>query len=160
MIGNAGNDTLDGGAGNDTLTGGDGTDTVSYANSISAVTVSLALTTGQVTGGAGVDTLFTIENLTGSGFNDVLTGNSNANTIYGGAGNDKIYGGLGNDTLVGGDGSDVFVFNTTPNAASNKDTISDFAGANDDIWLSKTAMGGWVQVRDSSAVLSSGQVLA
>jgi Ca2+-binding RTX toxin-like protein len=58
--------------------------------------------------------------------------------LSGGAGNDRLYGGLGNDTLTGGAGNDVFVFNTALNAASNRDTISDFANAsgnNDTIWL-------------------------
>jgi Ca2+-binding RTX toxin-like protein len=95
--GASGNDTLDGGAGNDTLTGNTGTDTVSYASAGSAVTVSLALTTAQNTVGSGSDTIATVENLTGSAFNDTLTGNASANTIIGGAGNDSISGGAGTD---------------------------------------------------------------
>lgn len=110
LIGGAGNDTLDGGVGNDVLTGGDGTDTASYTNAGAAVTISLALTTAQNTAGAGTDTLTTIENLLGSGFNDVLTGDANFNRIDGGAGNDTITGAVGADTLLGGDGDDMFVF--------------------------------------------------
>jgi Ca2+-binding RTX toxin-like protein len=109
LTGGAGNDTLDGGAGNDTLTGSEGSDTASYASATAAVTVSLAITKAQNTKGAGTDTLSTIENLTGSSFNDVLTGSSAANVITGGAGNDVINGGGGIDTLDGGEGSDVYL---------------------------------------------------
>lgn len=104
--GGTGNDTVEGGVGNDLLHGGDGTDTLTYANATAAVTISLALTTAQITGGAGTDTVFAFENLTGSAYNDVLTGNAGANTINGGNGNDTIQGGDGNDTLNGGSGTD------------------------------------------------------
>jgi Ca2+-binding RTX toxin-like protein len=109
LTGGAGNDTLDGGAGNDTLTGGEGSDTASYASATAAVTLSLAITKTQNTNGAGTDKLSTIENLTGSSFNDVLTGSTAANVITGGAGNDVINGGGGIDTLDGGEGSDVYL---------------------------------------------------
>ena len=54
------------------LTGGNGIDRVSYAGAASAVTVSLAVTTAQTTGGSGTDTLATFENLTGSASGDTL----------------------------------------------------------------------------------------
>ena len=73
------------------------------------MTVSLELITAQNTVGAGTDTLSTIENLTGSDFNDTLTGSSSANTINGGAGNDVINGGKGHDTLDGGAGDDSLI---------------------------------------------------
>ena len=98
LNGGDGDDTLDGGAGNDSLDGGDGTDTASYADAAGAVTVSLAVTAAQNTGGAGTDTLSHIENLTGSAFNDVLTGDAGANVISGLAGDDTLDGGGGTDT--------------------------------------------------------------
>jgi serralysin len=98
LQGNDGNDTLNGGAGDDVLDGGNGIDTASYAGAASAVTVSLAIAGPQATGGAGTDTLISIENLTGSSFNDTLTGSSGNNVIIGGAGNDTMTGGDGNDT--------------------------------------------------------------
>jgi Ca2+-binding RTX toxin-like protein len=110
MTGGAGNDVIDGAAGDDTLDGGSGTDTSSYASAGTAVTVSLALTGAQNTGGAGSDALTGIENLTGSAFNDTLSGDSNANAIAGGAGNDVIEGGLGDDSLDGGAGSDTLSY--------------------------------------------------
>ena len=119
LDGGAGNDTLNGGAGADTLTGGTGTDTVDYSNDSAAVTVNLAGNTA--TDGAGdTDTLSSIENATGSGFNDTITGSTGANTLAGGAGNDTIVGGAGDDTLIGGTradmltggtGSDTFTWN-------------------------------------------------
>jgi Ca2+-binding RTX toxin-like protein len=99
---------LDGGAGNDALVGGlvGGPFGVSYDSLTSGVgvRVSLALTTAQVTGGGGTDTLTRITNLEGSRFNDTLTGSTVANEIYGNDGNDDLFGGLGNDTLFGGSG--------------------------------------------------------
>ena len=93
-----GNDILDGGSGNDALNGGNGTDTASYASASAGVTVSLAIVGAQNTVGDGTDTLSSIENLTGSAFNDTLTGDANANVLDGGAGNDKLNGGGGIDT--------------------------------------------------------------
>lgn len=101
-------DTLIGGAGADYLEGDAGTDTADYSASHAAVAVSLATGTGQG-GDAEGDTLFGIENLTGSALNDVLTGDANANTLTGGAGDDTLDGGDGTDLLIGGGGNDVLV---------------------------------------------------
>jgi Ca2+-binding RTX toxin-like protein len=109
LIGLAGEDLLDGGDGDDTLDGGTGVDTATYASAGAGVTVSLATTGAQNTGGAGTDTLVSIENLTGSAFDDQLTGNAGANVISGLAGNDRLDGGGGIDTLLGGDGNDILV---------------------------------------------------
>ena len=105
--GNSLNNVLFSGAGNNLLNGGSGTDTASYVDATSAVTVSLAVTTAQATGGAGSDTLASIENLVGSVFADVLTGNTGANLLTGGLGNDTLNGDAGNDTLDGGSGADT-----------------------------------------------------
>jgi serralysin len=98
LYGLAANDTLDGGDGDDLLDGGDGSDTASYAAAGGSVTVSLLIAGAQATGGAGSDTLISIENLTGSAFADTLTGDANANIINGVAGADVMSGGAGNDT--------------------------------------------------------------
>ena len=106
LNGGSGNDTLRGGAGSDVLDGGQGVDDVSYASASSGVTVDLATAGAQNTGGAGIDTLISLDNITGSAFNDVLCGNANANTIIGGSGNDVIEGRGGNDRIDGGAGAD------------------------------------------------------
>jgi Ca2+-binding RTX toxin-like protein len=111
LTGNSLANVLCAGVGNNVLNGDTGIDTVSYAYGVTGttgVTVSLALTTAQATGGSGSDTLIGIENLTGSNNNDSLTGNSAANVLDGGAGNDALDGGAGNDTMTGGDGSDTY----------------------------------------------------
>jgi Ca2+-binding RTX toxin-like protein len=88
-----------------------------------------------------------IENISGSQWEDVLRGDAGNNVLYGGTlndildgrdGNDRLDGGSsltsilygpqpnmitdGNDALTGGTGSDTFVFH----AGFNHDTVSDF----------------------------------
>jgi Ca2+-binding RTX toxin-like protein len=118
MLGLGGNDTLssgggddflDGGAGDDTLDGGTGVDLASYASASAAVSVSLASVGPQETGGAGIDTLLSIENLAGSALDDTLTGDAGANVLSGLTGNDRLDGGAGDDTLRGGDGDDILI---------------------------------------------------
>jgi Ca2+-binding RTX toxin-like protein len=95
-------DTIEGGGGNDTLLGGAGIDILSYEHATGGVTVSLAKTTSQVTGGAGTDTVSGFESLTGSDWADVLTGSTGENIILGLGGDDTIIGGAGGDDLDGG----------------------------------------------------------
>ena len=106
LFGHAGDDTLDGGAGDDSLLGGDGTDLAIYATATAGVTLDLAITVAQDTGGAGIDTLIGIESLTGSAFADSLRGNAPANRLIGGSGNDTLDGRGGDDTVDGGAGDD------------------------------------------------------
>ena len=105
LRGNGGNDVLDGGAGADQLDGGAGTDRVSYRDSDAGVTVDLGDGTGEK-GHAEGDVITGIENVTGSGFRDVIVGDDGANTLEGGAGNDTLRGDGGADRLDGGDGTD------------------------------------------------------
>jgi Ca2+-binding RTX toxin-like protein len=106
--GNALDNTLYAGDGNNVLDGAAGNDTVSYAFASAGVTVSLATAGAQATGGSGSDTLISIENLIGSGFNDNLTGNTANNVLDGGAGSDFLNGATGADTMLGGDGTDSY----------------------------------------------------
>jgi Ca2+-binding RTX toxin-like protein len=148
IYGNAGKNILDGRTGTDYLTGGLGDD--QYYVNVSADVVSEAAGSGT-----GFDTIFASAsyiiaanaerlyllgsaslNATGrDGQNDFLAGNSGANIISGRTGDDTIRGGLGNDTLTGGGGADIFQFLTTPNSASNHDTITDFNIADDTIQM-------------------------
>ncbi len=98
VLGGNGNDDMDGFGGNDSLYGGDGNDRLignvgadlldggsgtydgaSYWNS-AAVRADLAFANTN-TGNAAGDTYVGIENLQGSGFNDILGGDNNANTL-------------------------------------------------------------------------------
>ena len=100
LTGNSLNNVLFAGAGNNLLNGSSGTDTADYRHAGAAVTVSLALTGAQATGGSGSDTLQSIERLMGSAYADKLSGNSAANQLNGGAGADTLTGGDGNDTYT------------------------------------------------------------
>ena len=114
LFGNGGNDTLNGGSGNDTLNGGAGSDTADY----STATAGVMLGTGSIydgqaqdTVGAGLDTLVSIENLTGSNFNDWLRIDGSDNTtLNGGNGNDDLgISGCDNTTVNGGNGNDALL---------------------------------------------------
>jgi serralysin len=95
------------GDGDNFLDGKGGQDTVSYADATAGVTVSLATTVSQATGGSGTDTVLNFENLTGSALNDTLSGNSGANVIDGGAGADLLSGGTGNDIYIVDNSGDI-----------------------------------------------------
>jgi Ca2+-binding RTX toxin-like protein len=123
LYGNAGNDLLDGGSGNDYLDGGSGNDTASYTDAPSGVAVSLATGAAQLTGGAGTDTLASIENLTGSSHNDNLTGNSAANLLDGGAGADTLIGGDGSDTYYVDNVGDLVIETNAVLASGGDDTV-------------------------------------
>jgi Ca2+-binding RTX toxin-like protein len=100
LNGGAGNDILNGGSGNDIMIGGDGDDMVTYVDATAGVTVSLANTGNQNTGGAGIDRISGVENLEGSAFADVLTGDAGHNRIRGLDGGDTIRGGAGDDDIT------------------------------------------------------------
>ncbi|MDD7911550.1 M10 family metallopeptidase C-terminal domain-containing protein [Pseudovibrio exalbescens] len=95
LSGGHGNDILTGGAGADVLKGGAGSDTADYSDATSGVNLNLAR--GQSEG----DTYESIENLSGSGFNDRMKGDRSANTLIGQGGNDVLKGGGGDDILLG-----------------------------------------------------------
>lgn len=124
LDGGVGNDVLIGGLGNDSLFGGEGSDTAKYDTVLQSVYVDLngiPGTTNRHAMGQGFDTLNLIENVTGSGLNDVIRGSGDANVLRGGNGNDQIegregidtlHGDAGNDVLNGGDGIDTLVGGT------------------------------------------------
>lgn len=138
LYGDNGNDILFSGPGNDVMDGGAGNNTASYALAESGVTVSSALLGPQHTGGAGIDTLINIQNLTGSNYNDHLTGDYEANVINGGLGNDVLIGGLGNDTLTGSAGNDTFKWLA---GDTGHDVVTDFSIGADTLDLSKLLQG-------------------
>jgi Ca2+-binding RTX toxin-like protein len=84
-------------AGADAFQGFAGDDTASYENATGGVVASL-LNGKKNTGWAAGDTYNSIENLTGSAFNDTLNGDNGDNVLEGGDGADKLDGGKGIDT--------------------------------------------------------------
>ncbi|MBK7521566.1 MAG: hypothetical protein IPI75_15800 [Gammaproteobacteria bacterium] len=155
-------------------TPGNDKDTVVYSVS-SAGTVSLG---GTVSGLAATKTYSGIENLTlssasnkvahnaiGSELANRLTGNAAGNqlhgldgsdTLLGLGGNDVLSGGTGNDTLTGGGGGDAFVFDTALSAASNIDTLTDFAPGSDTLRLDASVFAAF----SAGVPVSGAQLLA
>ena len=120
LFGQDGNDVLNGGTGADALSGGLGSDRATYEDASAAVVAAL-LSPATNTGDAAGDTFTSIENLTGSDFNDKLTGTNGINSLIGGDGKDTIIGLGGDDNLYGQDGDDTFV---------GGDGADDFSGGN------------------------------
>ena len=145
LTGGAGADTLDGGTGADTLNGGQGTrDWATYAASGAGVSVSLVSGASNTGGHAAGDVLSSIENIEGSGHNDMIAGDNGGNALSGGAGNDALNGGDGNDTLNGGAGNDTLnggAGDDVLNSGAGNDTLNGGAGAD--------TMTGTVQQNDT-----------
>ena len=99
--GRDGSDAFFGSGGSDTFNGDEGMDRVFYGSNSVAVRVDLAAGTAQK-GITGTDTLQSVENVSGSNFDDTLTGSDTqpytgtmrdlAEFYFGGAGNDSIDG--------------------------------------------------------------------
>ncbi|ARQ01804.1 calcium-binding protein [Pseudorhodoplanes sinuspersici] len=134
LYGGDGNDVLDGGAGADVLSGSSGYDTVIYTTATEAVIADLIDHTNNAGGAAG-DRFSSIENLTGSAFDDVLRGSSFHNVLEGGAGNDQLLGMAGNDTIRGGDGNDFI------DGGAGNDILTGGAGA-DNFFFASLAEAG------------------
>jgi len=131
-----GADVLEGRGGADLLWGGDGEDTASYEHATGRVALSLA--TGGTVGEAAGDTFDSIENVTGSKYNDTIAGDGKNNVLDGGG---------GGDTLTGGLGSDVFKYEAVSDSnlkPHGSDTITDFDAANDKIDLTFVALASGV----------------
>lgn len=123
LSGGGGDDLLLGGPGDDLLDGGAGVDTASYAGASAGVVVDLGRSGPQPTGGAGTDTLVSIENLAGSAYSDHLTGNAEANLLDGGAGVDVLMGGDGNDTYVVDQAEDMVIENNADPSTGGIDRV-------------------------------------
>ena len=138
LTGNSFANVLDGGGGGDTMRGGAG-------NDVYVVNDALDIVDELSNGGAGVfdmvrssisfslvasaGLLGAVENLVLTGSAVSGTGNALRNAISGNAAANVLDGGLGSDCLQGGLGNDVFVFGTALNAATNMDSVGDFANA-------------------------------
>jgi Ca2+-binding RTX toxin-like protein len=108
LKGQDGNDTLHANSGADVLDGGANTDSLSYAGVGQSVYV---YQDGQANDGmlGENDNVTSIENLTGSQYNDDLQGTQGDDVIDGNGGGDKIDAFFGDDTIYGGDGPDNII---------------------------------------------------
>ena len=155
LIGNSGDNILDGSAGADSLTGGTVTETSTLATEIDTVQTSVSYILNA-----------NVENLNLLGTNNINgTGNTLKNNITGNSANNLLNGGGGNDTLTGGAGTDQFlfasgaVFTTT---SLGVDTITDFLKGTDKLVLSKTsfnalvsAIGGNLQAAEFAQITAT-----
>lgn len=134
-LGNELDNVLVGNAGNNVLDGGEGIDTVSYRWSRGPVRIDLSSEAPQKTReGGDIDTLLHIERVMGSRYDDHLIGHEGRNTLTGGQGADTLEGGAGSDRLIGGGGQDCFVL-CHPDGT---DTLVDYVPGYDRICIDQT----------------------
>jgi Ca2+-binding RTX toxin-like protein len=151
ITGAAGIDAMDGGGSGDiyliassadhstaeiTDTGTTGVDELRFAATTANQTLSVfagdtgleRVIIGAGTAAAATSTATTALSINASAAPNALTlsGNYGVNSLTGTAFNDLINGNRGNDILTGGLGADTFRFDSTLNATTNKDTITDF----------------------------------
>ncbi|MBR0556581.1 calcium-binding protein [Ciceribacter sp. L1K23] len=116
IVGNAGNNVLNGGGGADTMLGRTGNDTYYVDNAGDIVVEAANAGTDTVRASRSYTLGSNVENLvltgtgnlsgTGNSLANVITGNTGNNTLSGAGGNDILRGSNGNDSLLGGSGND------------------------------------------------------
>ena len=132
IIGNDGDNVIDGSVGVDQMIGRDGDDAYFVDVAGDAVVENggngfdfvYAGTSYVLAEGTEVEWLTTAGGIAGTAAID-LTGNSHHNTVAGNNGTNVVNGGGGNDDLRGYGGQDLFLFDTTLDAATNVDVLSD-----------------------------------
>lgn len=127
LLGLGGDDNFNGGSGNDYIDGGDGWDHLGFwdlnedAAGIAGQGVVVNLSGSDFDYGSGVaiantvvdgfgdtDSVFNLESISGTSFDDVIIGTDDHNWLNGHEGNDKLFGGdVSGDNLVGGSGDDL-----------------------------------------------------
>ena len=160
--GNGAANRLDGGDGADLLIGRGGHDTyvVDHVGDLvieeaeagidtvlSSVTFDLAgrhIETLLLTGGEAIDGIGNslAQTIGGNGAANRLVGKAGDDRLDGGGGDDSLYGGAGTDSLTGGDGADGFYFDA-PLSIAGVDAISDFAVADDTIFLDRSVFAAF-----------------
>jgi trimeric autotransporter adhesin len=153
IVGNSGDNILDGRAGADEMSGGLGNDTY-FIDDAGDRVLELA--------GGGTDTVvagFTfilgtdIENLTLTGEDSIDgTGNALGNTIIGNAGDNKLDGGVGNDVLVGGAGNDTY------HVDSSLDQVDEASGSGTDLVISKVTFTLGAGIENLTLATGSGNI--
>src|SRR3569623_1150096 len=124
ILAEEGDDLVDGGAGHDVRDGGAGSDRAAFHSATSGVHVDLNIQGVAQDTLQGMDTLISIENLSGTLFAATLIGNAGDNWIWGEGGNDAINAGDGNDVVEVGPGNAVADGGAGVDAISFLDQIS------------------------------------
>ncbi|MBS1191827.1 MAG: hypothetical protein H6R10_3619 [Rhodocyclaceae bacterium] len=132
ILGNVGDNRLDGSTGADSMAGGLGNDTYIVDNTGDVVTEAAGEGTDQVQSSVTYTLSANVENLTltgsaningtGNELDNVIVGNAGSNALYGLAGNDTLTGAAGNDTLDGGTGMDAMAGGDGVTEALNEGT--------------------------------------
>ncbi|WP_310467735.1 M10 family metallopeptidase C-terminal domain-containing protein, partial [Sphingomonas sp.] len=145
LTGNAGANILNGAGGADQMVGYGGDDWFYVDNAADSIVEAasggtadrvLASTSYTLNAGAHVEILTTTNTAGSAALN--LSGNDLGQRIVGNAGANQLAGGGGNDVLTGAGGADSFRFDSLLNAASNVDSITDFAAVDDSIALDQS----------------------
>ena len=127
ILGDAGNDHIQGGNGRDYVDAGAGADTVTGALGDDVVMGRTG--DDQILGRGGADLLYGNQGL------DLIYGNQQSDTVYGGQHMDRIYGGQDPDIVYGNNDTDIVYGNNandTLYGGQNDDTL--YGGQNDD-WI-------------------------
>jgi Ca2+-binding RTX toxin-like protein len=122
----------DAGAGADTYVGGPGTDKLTLDAHAGGVTITIDGAANDGLPNEGDNVGADIEQIDGTGGNDVFTGSAGTDNFLGGSGNDEIHGAGGNDDLYGGSGDDrIFgdAGNDKVQGANGSDTVDGGSGA-------------------------------
>ncbi|XP_078528944.1 uncharacterized protein LOC144806458 [Lissotriton helveticus] len=110
ILAGAGDDVIYPGPGSDKVYGGSGSDTVLFSGNHTdhtGVLVNLGLGYGTGADAEG-DLYFSVENVLGTSYNDILVGSDKDNYLSGEGGSDLILPMGGSDVLHGGEGSDIY----------------------------------------------------
>ena len=152
LVGNVGNNILDGGLGADRMWGDGGNDTYIVDNAGDKVIETANNGTDTVQASVSYSLATDVENLsltgtaningTGNGLANIMIGNVGNNTLTGGGGADRLEGGGGNDILLGGTGNDRLA------GGSGSDILTGGSGADQFIFASLSDSGATAASRD------------
>jgi Ca2+-binding RTX toxin-like protein len=161
MMGNPGNNVLNGGAGADTLIGGLGNDTYLVDDIGDVIIEQLASGTDIVQSSISYTLSNNLENLLligsaamdgiGNPLNNTITGNAGNNSIDGGAGKDKLAGGAGDDTYVVDNTGDVVTEGINAGIDTVQSSVTSTLGAN----LENLKLTGSTAIHGTGNVLSN-----